>query len=197
MSDSVVRLYELHATAWDGDRDKRLFERTWLDRFTAPLAPGATVLDIGCGGGEPIGRHVIESGFALTGIDSAPTLISLAEARFPQAEWRVMDMRALALGRRFDALLAWHSFFHLSAADQRPMFARFAAHANPRAMLMFTSGSEAGEAIGSYRGEPLHHASLAPEEYRRLLEENGFEVLAYRADDPGCGGATIWLARKI
>jgi hypothetical protein len=41
----------------------------------------------------------------------------------------VADMRTLALGQQFDALLAWDSFFHLTRDAQRAMFARFAAHA--------------------------------------------------------------------
>ena len=61
---------------------------------------------------------------------------------------------------------------------------------------MFTSGPRRGEAIGSYKGEPLFHASLDPEEYRALLDEHGFEVVTHVADDPECGGHTIWLARR-
>jgi hypothetical protein len=105
-------------------------------------------------------------------------------------------MRRLALGRRFDGLLAWNSFFHLTREDQRAMFPVFAAHASPGAALMFTSGPSDGEAIGSFEGEPLYHASLAPEEYRALLAGHGFAVVAHVAEDAGCGGLTIWLARK-
>ena len=75
------------------------------------------------------------------------------------------------------------------------MFPRFAAHAKPGAALIFTSGSEAGEAIGEWQGEPLHHASLDPEEYEKLLDENGFELVERRLHDPECGEATVWLAR--
>jgi len=60
---------------------------------------------------------------------------------------------------------------------------------------MFTSGGSYGEAIGSYRGEPLYHASLAPEEYRALLGSTGFRVVAHIVEDPNCGGHTIWLAQ--
>jgi len=60
---------------------------------------------------------------------------------------------------------------------------------------MFTSGTSYGEAIGSYLGDPLYHASLAPQEYRALLESADFSVLAHVAEDPNCGGHTIWLAR--
>ena len=60
---------------------------------------------------------------------------------------------------------------------------------------MFTSGPSDGEAIGTFQGEPLYHASLSPDEYRALLDRHGFEVVAYEAEDPECGGHTIWLAR--
>ena len=60
---------------------------------------------------------------------------------------------------------------------------------------MFTSGPAHGEAIGSYKGEPLYHASLDAAEYRALLNANGFEVVAHVVEDPDCGGHTVWLAQ--
>lgn len=103
-------------------------------------------------------------------------------------------MRELDIGRRFDGVIAWDSFFHLGMDEQRDMFPRFAAHAKSGAPLLFTSGPAQGEAIGSYCGEPLYHASLNPEEYRSLLDANGFSVEAHVVGDLDCGGHTIWLA---
>lgn len=152
------------------------------------------MLDLGCGMGEPIARHLIEQGFRVVGVDSSPSLIALARERFPGAEWLVADMREIELGRRFDGVLAWDSFFHLAMDDQRKMFPRFAAHAGRGAPLMFTSGPAEGEAVGSYGGEPLYHASLGPAEYEQLLATNGFTLRAHVAEDPECGAHTIWLA---
>src|SRR5580704_16063202 len=73
-------------------------------------------------------------------VDSSPTLISLCRARMPDQEWIVGDMRLLSLGRRFDGILAWDSFFHLRHKDQETMFLIFAAHAAPAATLMFNAG---------------------------------------------------------
>lgn len=195
-SERIVGLYEDNAAAWDAQRGRDLFERPWLERFRALVPDGGEVLDLGCGSGEPIARWLIESGCALTGVDSSPSLIELCRTRFPGHEWIACDMRALELGRGFHGLLAWHSFFHLPPADQRPMFERFAAHLSPGGALMFTSGSTEGEAIGEWQGEPLYHGSLDTAEYRALLSANGFEVLDHVVSDPGCGYATIWLARK-
>jgi len=76
------------------------------------------------------------------------------------------------------------------------MFTIFAAHAKSKAVLMFTSGTSDGEAIGMFQGEPLYHSSLAPTEYRQLLHENGFDVLKTVFEDPECGGRTVWLAQR-
>jgi SAM-dependent methyltransferase len=192
--DAIIDLYERHAGDFDRDRSRSLFERTWLDRFLGYVAPAGTVLDLGCGMGEPIARYIIGRGFSLVGVDSSPSMIGMCRGRLPDAEWHVADMRELQLGRRFSGILAWDSFFHLHMDDQRGMFARFAAHAEPGAPLLFTAGPAEGPAIGSYCGEPLYHASLDPREYERLLTRHGFAVRGYREDDPDCGGHTVWLA---
>lgn len=193
----VVGLYERHAGAYDRDRSRGLMERDWLDAFLGLVPPGGHVLDLGCGMGEPIAAYLLAQGRPVTGIDGSPTLIALCRERFPAADWRVADMRGLALGRAFDGIVAWDSFFHLDRDAQRAMFPIFAAHAAPGAPLLFTSGPRDGVAIGSFGGEPLHHASLAPEAYRALLAGHGFEVVRHVAEDASCGGHTIWLARRV
>jgi SAM-dependent methyltransferase len=154
------------------------------------------VLDLGCGSGRPIAAELIRRGFRLTGMDSSPSLIALCRARFPGEEWIAGDMRALDLGRRFDGLIAWHSSFHLTPDDQRELVPRCAAHVEPGGTLMFTSGDAEGVRIGKWQGEPLYHASLAPDEYRALLEANGFDLVHCAIRDPGCGEATVWIARR-
>jgi hypothetical protein len=44
--------------------------------------------------------------------------------------------------------------------------------------------------------EPLYHESLDGTEYRALLAQNGFGVVAHVVEDPTCGGRTIWLAQR-
>ena len=196
MSDRrIIGLYEDHAARWDRERGRDLFEQPWLDRFLALLPAGGSVLDVGCGMGEPIAAYLVRRGARVTGVDSSPSLVALATARFPGHDWRTGDMRELDLGRRFDGLVAWHSMFHLAPAEQPAMFARFAAHLEPGGALMFTSGDEHGEAIGEWQGEPLYHGSLDPAEYRQLLDRNGFDLVEHRLSDPECGHATVWLAR--
>ena len=196
-SRDVIKLYTDHGADFDKERGRSLAEKTWLDRFTSLLPDGGSILDIGCGSGEPIAGYFIAKGYAVIGIDAPLPLIELCRSRFPENLWAVADMRELALGRRFDGLIAWHSFFHLSPEDQRLMFGIFRQHANDGAALMFTAGPGRGEAIGTFQGKPLYHASLAREDYESLLAANGFRLLDHIVEDPQCGGATIYLARRV
>lgn len=75
------------------------------------------------------------------------------------------------------------------------MFERFSRHAASGTALLFTSGFEPGESFGDLEGEPLYHASLAPDEYSQLLAQSGFDVVTYQERDPESGEATVWLAR--
>jgi len=198
-ADDIVALYERRAHDWAGDRARQtvFFEKDWLDRFVALIAPGGVVLDLGCGPGKPMATYLVASGLGLCGVDSSPTMIAMARANLPGRDFIVADMRGLNLGRQFSGILAWDSFFHLTPDDQRRMFPIFRDHAQAGAPLMFTSGPRHGEAIGQLRGEPLYHASLAPDDYRSLLAANGFAVVAERMEDQDCGGHSVWLARRL
>jgi SAM-dependent methyltransferase len=194
---SVIDLYERHAETWVQARlrETKFYEEAWLDRFCATIPPSGSVLDCGCGAGEPIARYFSGRGYAVMGIDSSVAMVRMFQARLPGQHALVADMRTLSLTETFHGILAWDSLFHLTQSEQRQMFPIFRAHAAPRAALMFTSGTSNGEAIGLLGGEPLYHASLDASEYRKLLEDQGFDVVATVAEDQTCGGRTVWLAQ--
>jgi SAM-dependent methyltransferase len=194
----IIAHYERHALSWDAERRAASWvDRPFIERFLNLLPQRAKILDVGCGGGSPVASHMVAQGFRVTGVDSSPTLISLCRSRMPDQEWIVGDMRSLALGRRFDGILAWDSFFHLRHKDQEVMFPIFAAHAAPGTLLMFNAGFGHGEGIGTYRGDPLYHASLDAIEYEGLLADCGFELIEHSINDPAKGGRIFWLARAV
>ncbi|MDB5703586.1 MAG: Methyltransferase [Sphingomonas bacterium] len=197
MSDRIAEHYERHARAFDRDRSRDFVERPWIERFVMPLPRGGAILDLGCGGGEPIARYLTDQGFMVTGIDRSATMIGLARTRFPRHRWLQIDMRTLAIEDRFEGVLAWGSLFHLDHDEQEKMIARMATWLKPGGRLLFNSGPSRGTSAGEYRGDPLFHASLDPAEYRAAFLKAGLVEMAHVIEDPGCGGATVWLARKL
>jgi 2-polyprenyl-3-methyl-5-hydroxy-6-metoxy-1,4-benzoquinol methylase/GNAT superfamily N-acetyltransferase len=85
------------------------------------LAPGAKILDFGCG----TGRHVIgllERGFECTGIDYVENLITSAiettQAKgLLRARFQVNDCRTVDLGEQFDAVIALYDIIGTYADD--------------------------------------------------------------------------------
>lgn len=195
-ADRIVDLYREGAEDWiaartslgRGDMD----DAGWLDRFMATLPPGGSVLDAGCGHGRPIGAALIAHGFRITGVDASEPLIAEARATLPDGDWRVGDLRTLDLDTRFDGLIAWCSLFHLTTEDQRQALPRLLRHGAVGATVLFNAGPVEGEAIGQWRGEPLYHASLSPDDYRAILDAQGYvpDAASTLAD------TSVWLARR-
>ncbi|QDY69385.1 class I SAM-dependent DNA methyltransferase [Qingshengfaniella alkalisoli] len=196
-ADIVIDVYQQHAASWAELRGNDLVERSWLDAFLGAMPQdGREVPDIGCGTSRPIAGYLIANGCHVSGVDGAHALIDMARENFPDHLWITADMRDLPPLGRFHGLVAWHSFCHLTPQDQRLMFATFGRLTHPGATLLFTSGTTHGEAIGTFEGQPLYHGSLDSAEYCDLMQTTGFEVIRHIENDPTCGGATIWLARR-
>jgi len=64
-------------------------------------------------------------------------------------------------------------------------------------IVMFNAGFSRGEAVGSYRGDPLYHASLDPSEYEARLAGVGFQLIEHSLNDPAKGGRIFWIAQSV
>lgn len=197
LAQNIIEIYKKYAREWTALRGDFLYEKVWLDQFISLLPVHSKILDLGCGSAQPIAAYLIEQGHCVTGIDSSDVMIEMAQQHFPKQCWIEADMRSVKLDETFQGILAWDSFFHLTPHDQRQMFIQFARFSAKGTVLMFTSGFSHGEVIGDMFGEALYHASLAPEEYTKLLCQHDFEIVKIVMHEPECAGHTIWLAQKI
>lgn len=193
----VYEQYEKIVDWFDEHRNKELIEKFYLDLIANTIASGGEVLDLGCGTGEPIAKYFIDKGFNITGVDGSALMIGLCKKRFPHQVWLVADMQNIHFDKQFDAILAWHSFFHLDHDAQRNMFKVFNKYLKSGGVLAFTSGIEHGECWSNNGGQELFHASLSSDEYEALLSKNSLKVVVHNVEDPECGDATIWVAQKF
>jgi cyclopropane fatty-acyl-phospholipid synthase-like methyltransferase len=56
-----------------------------IDELASHLAPGAHVLDLGCGAGVPADRLLVDDGFEVTGVDISHVQVDRARVPVPQA----------------------------------------------------------------------------------------------------------------
>lgn len=86
-----------------------------LDAFLDRVAPGARVLELGCGGGRDSGR-IVERGFDLDSIDGTAAMVAKTRVRFGIAARRMRfdELRATAA---YDAVWANACLIHVARAD--------------------------------------------------------------------------------
>jgi len=113
------------------------------------VAPGTGVLDLGCGIGR-WSRQLARRGAHVVGIDLAPSMIDEANKRTAaeglDVDYRVGDLRSLALGRAFDLVLAVTVLQHILDDDAfAGAAANVARHLAPRgrAVLLEAAPSQA------------------------------------------------------
>lgn len=101
-----------------------------LGRFGA-LPDGATLLELGCGGGS-LASQLKRRFRAVTLTDRSPAMLAVSRAVNPECEHLEGDMRTLRLGRRFDVVLIHDAIVYMTtAADLRAALRTAAAHCRP------------------------------------------------------------------
>lgn len=187
-------VYERQAAQFDHDRARDGREDIWLKRFIQTVPSGGRILDLGCGMGEPIAAWLLARGFDVTGVDYSQPMLEIARKRFPTATWVLNDMRELAVTGLYDGIISWHGSFHLTQDEQRALIPKLASLLKSSGSLMLTTGPADGEATGTVGGETVYHASLAADEYRELLETEGFTDIQH--ETKSAEGPFVLLARR-
>jgi SAM-dependent methyltransferase len=105
--------------------------------------PGASVLDLGCGPGGPRSEVLIAKGFAVYGVDAAPSLSDVYRARYPTARVACESAEQTTFfGRTFDGALAWGLMFLLPADVQRRVIEQVARALNAGGQFLFTAPAQ-------------------------------------------------------
>jgi SAM-dependent methyltransferase len=189
-------VYDRSAEGWDRQRAAAFVERPWIDSILTCLPPRSRVLDLGCGSGRPIAEAFLQAGHVVTGLDLSSRMLDLARRRFPQGNWIEGDMRDLAFAEQFQAIVAWDSFFHLAADDQRALIPRLAQHLAADGWLLLTTGPKAGAVWGRVSGGAVWHDSLDPADYLDQFTGAGLSLRRQVSEDPQTTGHTVWLLRR-
>lgn len=151
--------------------------REWEDELTSRLAPGARVLDLGCGGGAPETMRLAER-FRVTGIDISRNQVDRARAAVPEAEFLCADFTELELpAGSFDAAVAFYSFNHVPRELLAPLLVRIHGWLVPGGRLCAAFGqSDNAGWTGEWLGAPTFFSSFPPEINSQLVRDAGFAI---------------------
>lgn len=146
------------------------------------LPPGATVLDLGAGPGEPSTRILREAGLATYAVDASPAMVAAFRERFPDVPIERNTVEASGFfGRTFDGVLAWGLLFLLEPAAQALVIEKVGRALLPGGRFLFTAPREPVEWLDAMTGRPSR--SLGAQTYERLLRDAGLALVAEAQDE--------------
>jgi cyclopropane fatty-acyl-phospholipid synthase-like methyltransferase len=199
--------YDRIAEQWHSNfRGQTYVNRTlgYVDKILEGLPPQAKVLDLGCGTGNPIAKHIIERGFRVVGVDQSKELLKIAKNVVPEAELIHADMVEIQFNEKFAAAVVWDSAFHVKRKHHFAVYRKLADALETGGRLLLSVGGSGAEDFASddtgFTSEMFGHTffydGYAPKLARQLLEAAGFEIEVWEVDDPSSRGHIAVIARK-
>ena len=151
----------------------------WLALLEAEVAPGSSVLELGCGAGLPVTRRLAER-HRVTAVDLSARQIELARENATGATFLHGDALAIELpDSSFDAVVSLYMTGHVPRDEQLEPVRRIARWLRPGGLLLMTltQGASDGVVEADWLGAPMFFAGEDPETSLARVRENGFEVL--------------------
>lgn len=164
----------------------------YLDAFLDHLAPGARILELGCGGGRDAER-MIQRGFDVDPTDGTPAMAKKAQERLGRPV-RVLRFDELAADAAYDAVWAHASLLHVPLADLPDILRRIAGALRPGGLHFanYKLGAEEGrDRFGRYYSFPTEEGLRAI--YSKTARWQ--EIAVDRYEGSGFDGVAVdWLA---
>lgn len=193
--------YDHIATQWHANgRGAEYVARVlgYIDQILYDLPLCATLLDLGCGTGQPIACHIIKRGFQVVGVDHSREMLKIAANVVPEARLIQGDMAELEFREKFAAIVAWDSVFHLKREQHPAIFRKLAQTLELGGRLLLSvGGSESAGFTSEMFGQTFFYSGYAPDVTRQLLEAEGFTLELWEFDDPSSRGHIAAIARKM
>lgn len=165
------------------------------------LAPGARVLELGCGAGGPSSRMIAER-HRLVAIDLSWRSLQLAWRNLPGAALVQADMASFALKPgSVDAVVAFYSIIHLPRDQHARLFRRIAGWLKPGGIFAASFGTRdvAGEVEDDWLGVRMYSSSHDPAMTERLLLDAGFRIQRSRIEtayEDGHPVPFLWIVAR-
>jgi 2-polyprenyl-3-methyl-5-hydroxy-6-metoxy-1,4-benzoquinol methylase len=189
-SKQIAANYDLVAEQFQADRSTTS-SLNFTERFCELLPPSAIVLDIGCGTGIPITKHLVDKKFIVHALDYSYKMISLAKQNVKGAEFFNNDITNWTAPTQYDGIIAWDSIFHLTVENQVNVLKKIIQMLKPGGVGLLTCGVKEGEINSSMFGQPFYYSSPSFKRYIELIKELNCNICFSEIDDPTNGGHTV------
>lgn len=176
------------------------FDHFWIEEFDfyKSIIDGKKVIDLGCGAGRD-GVVFVENGFDYVGIDASDGMLKVASGRVPKGKFEQMDFsKTNFFDNTFDGFWAAASFLHIPKKDVGEVLQE-AKRITKNGGVGFISVKEKAKMDEGminevkYGGLGRYFSFYMQDEFKNLLEQNGFSLIRMTAHTEDDEWKTNWL----
>jgi len=174
----TVGSYDRAADVWESNHSTPKFWGANFDKFHG-LLPTGRILEIGCGAGRDA-QELIKMGYDYFGTDISEGLLNLARKNNPGSNFLQLNAYDLDFTEPFDGFWCAAMLIHIPKARVNEALQSIKRSMKPQAIGFIAVKEGDGEKMESrpdlHDGEFLY-SYWHDEEYRRVLDQNGLEVV--------------------
>ena len=150
----------------------------WVRNLLNRLEPGSSVLDLGCGSGDPADIEISKE-HKVTGVDISQTQINLARQNVPTGHFLHGDAGSVEFPpTSFDAVISFYTLEHIPREEHRTILRRIYKWLRVGGLLLISiEAGDFDDVMGEWLGVPMFISCFDPETMRRMVNEAGFELL--------------------
>ena len=176
------------------------FVHFWIEEFDfyKSIMDGKKVIDLGCGAGRDAAVFV-ENGFDYTGINASEGMLKVASERVPKGNFQKMDFgKTIFQDGEFDGFWAAGSFLHIPKKDVVGVFQEAKRIIKNGGVGFISVKEKNGMDEGmidenKYGGISRYFSFYTQDEFKNLLEQNGFSVVKMSTHTENDERKTNWL----
>jgi ubiquinone/menaquinone biosynthesis C-methylase UbiE len=173
--DSVTAAYRrLVADMGPRVRDK------YLGVIRDRVRPGARILELGCGAGDPMTRTLTER-YDVVGLDISRNQLTLARTNAPAARLVRGDMTRLPFAAAsMDAIVAFYATTHVPREEHRALLGEMRRALRPSGLVVLTMGAKDNpDGIDEdWLGAPMFFSHFDGPTNTTLVAETGFTIVS-------------------
>jgi 2-polyprenyl-3-methyl-5-hydroxy-6-metoxy-1,4-benzoquinol methylase len=132
---NLKETYNHIADNWVKDHSNDTWWQEGTNHLLSLLPQGASILDVGCGGGHKT-KYLLDKGFTVLGTDFSENMIKRAEKEVPEARFQVLDAYETdTLTKTFDCVFAQAMLLHIPKARVIEVLTKFKSVLKPGGLL--------------------------------------------------------------
>ena len=150
----------------------------WLRKLLNRLEPGSSVLDLGCGSGDPADIEISKE-HKVTGVDISQAQINFARQNVPAGHFIHEDAGSVEFQEaHFDAVVSFYTLEHVPRKEHETILQRIYQWLRDGGLLLISiEAGDFDDVMGEWLGVPMFISCFDPETMKQLVTESGFEIL--------------------